>query len=338
MREMIKNPSIHEIFSWLVIGLLLLLILIFNLLPALISGLLVYELVHIIAPYIERKVPYNRAKVMAFGLLVVIVVGMLTLAVAGLIAFFGSDAGSITVLLAKMAQILEDSRKVLPPWLLEHLPADAITFKTKAAEWLREHASLFSILGKEAGRIFVHILLGMVVGGIVALHEVVEGERLKPFAQALVARTKLLSQSFRNIVFAQVRIAGINAVFTGIYLAMVLPLLGVHLPFVKTIIAITFIAGLIPVAGNLISNTVIVIVSLSQSLNVAIGSLVYLIVIHKLEYFLNARIVGLRIRAHAWEILIAMLMMEAVFGVAGVIAAPIYYAYIKSELRARNLV
>jgi predicted PurR-regulated permease PerM len=127
-------------------------------------------------------------------------------------------------------------------------------------------------------------------------------------------------------------------VFTGIYLAMVLPLLGVHLPFVKTIIAITFIAGLIPVAGNLISNTVIVIVSLSQSLNVAIGSLVYLIVIHKLDYFLNARIVGLRIRAHAWEILIAMLMMEAVFGVAGVIAAPIYYAYIKSELRARNLV
>ena len=33
--------------------------------------------------------------------------------------------------------------------------------------------------------------------------------------------------------------------------------------------------------------------------------------IHKLEYFLNARIVGTQIRARAWELLIAMLAMEA---------------------------
>jgi predicted PurR-regulated permease PerM len=33
-----------------------------------------------------------------------------------------------------------------------------------------------------------------------------------------------------------------------------------------------------------------------------------------------------------------MLLMEAAFGLAGIVAAPIYYAYIKSELRARNLV
>jgi predicted PurR-regulated permease PerM len=103
-------------------------------------------------------------------------------------------------------------------------------------------------------------------------------------------------------------------------------------------IAITFVVGLIPVAGNLISNTVIVIVSLSHSLSVAIGSLAYLVVIHKLEYFLNARIVGSQIRAQAWELLITMLLMEAIFGIAGIVAAPIYYAYIKSELREQNLV
>jgi predicted PurR-regulated permease PerM len=114
--------------------------------------------------------------------------------------------------------------------------------------------------------------------------------------------------------------------------------MGVHLPLVKTMIAITFVIGLIPVIGNLISNAMIVVVSLSQSLGVAIASLAYLIIIHKLEYFLNARIVGSQIRANAWELLIAMLCMEAAFGLAGIVAAPIYYAYIKSELRARNLV
>jgi len=107
---------------------------------------------------------------------------------------------------------------------------------------------------------------------------------------------------------------------------------------VKTMIVITFVAGLLPVIGNLISNTVIVIVSLANSLAVAIASLTYLVVIHKLEYFLNAKIIGTQIHSRAWELLIAMLVMEAAFGLGGVVAAPIYYAYIKAELAERGLV
>ena len=99
-----------------------------------------------------------------------------------------------------------------------------------------------------------------------------------------------------------------------------------------------FVAGLLPVVGNLISNTVIVIVGLSYSFGVALASLVFLIVIHKLEYFLNARIIGTRIQARAWELLVAMLVMEAAFGLAGVVAAPIYYAFIKDELKSQGLV
>jgi len=119
---------------------------------------------------------------------------------------------------------------------------------------------------------------------------------------------------------------------------LVLPAFGIELPFTKTLIMITFVAGLLPILGNLISNTVIFIVSLSQSLYVALASLVYLIIIHKLEYFLNARIIGIHIHARAWEMLIAMLVMEAAFGIPGLIAAPIYYAYMKEELRIKRLV
>jgi hypothetical protein len=71
-----------------------------------------------------------------------------------------------------------------------------------------------------------------------------------------------------------------------------LPAFGVHLPFTKTMIGVTFAAGLLPVVGNLVSNTVVVIVSLSSSASVALASLAFLVVVHKLEYFLNARIVG----------------------------------------------
>ncbi|HZT19817.1 MAG TPA: hypothetical protein VFA23_10465, partial [Dongiaceae bacterium] len=86
------------------------------------------------------------------------------------------------------------------------------------------------------------------------------------------------------------------------------------------------------------SNSVIVVVSLSASVYAAVGSLIFLVLIHKLEYFVNARIVGGQIRARAWEILLAMLVMDAAFGIPGVIAAPIYYAYLKDELSARKLI
>jgi len=124
----------------------------------------------------------------------------------------------------------------------------------------------------------------------------------------------------------------------SLYLAVLLPMLGMPLPLTKTMIALTFVVGLLPVLGNLISNTVIVVVSLSVSLLTALSSLVFLIVIHKLEYFVNARIIGARIGAHAWELLLSMLIMDACFGLPGVIAAPIYYAYLKDELSARKLI
>lgn len=344
MAEFKQAPEVtsYEVAAWLLAGLALFCVLKFSLLPALLAGLLVYQLVHMITPYISRRFPSKRpsnySKLWAVGILVFIIVSLLSLAGAGLMAFLRSDAGSLTVLLAKMAQILEDSRKILPESLLTHLPADAITFKEMLTTWLRTHAGELQVVGKEAGRVTAHILIGMIVGGMLALREAVTVEHFKPFAGALYARCALLSDAFKRVVFAQIRISAINTFFTAIYLAVILPLMGVNLPLVKTMIAITFVVGLIPVVGNLISNAVIVVVSLSQSLTVALGSLLYLVVIHKFEYFLNARIVGNQIRANAWELLIAMLCMEAAFGLIGIVAAPIYYAYIKAELRVRDLI
>lgn len=327
-----------DIASWILIGVAMVLVLIFRLLPALLAGLLVYQLIHILTPFIEHKFPGARGKLIAIALLSIVTISLLSLAGAGLVAFFRSESGSITVLLAKMAQIIEDSRKILPGWILERLPSDAIAFKEEATIWLRTHANQLQVVGKEAGRITAHIIIGMIIGGMVALRDAINDDQYQPFARALAQRAWLFGDAFKRVVFAQVRIASINAIFTGVYLVVILPIFGVELPLVKTMIAITFVAGLIPVVGNLISNTVIVVVSLSHSLGVAIGSLLYLIVIHKLEYFLNARIVGGQIRANAWELLITMLLMEAIFGLAGIVAAPIYYAYIKSELRARKLI
>ena len=122
------------------------------------------------------------------------------------------------------------------------------------------------------------------------------------------------------------------------YLLIAVPWIGTPLPLTKTIIAVTLIAGLLPVVGNLISNTIIVVVSLSVSPLLAVTSLAFLVVIHKLEYFVNARVMGGQIRAQAWELLAAMLVMDSIFGIPGLVAAPVYYAYLKNELSAERLI
>lgn len=333
------RPSPHDFAAWILTGAALVAILLLQLLPALLAGLLVYELVHVLAPRFGfLRVARARGKLLAVGVLANLVV--LTLVAAGfaLWAFLHSEAGSLTALLTRLADIIEGAKGKLPGWIIDWLPGDPEGLRVAAAHWLKEHAKDLQHAGAAASRGFAHILIGMVIGAMLSLSEVGTVGEPGALAAALRERAVRLGDAFRRIVFAQVRISALNTVLTAIFLTVVLPSFGVQLPLVKTMIAITFFAGLLPVIGNLISNSVIVVVGVSQSLVVALACLGFLVVIHKLEYFVNARIVGSQIQARAWELLVAMLVMEAMFGIAGVVAAPIYYAYLKDELKARGLV
>ena len=333
-----NKPTSHEYAAWTLSAIGFLFILAYHLLPALIAGLLVYELVHVIFPLFTRRWSTYLAKSVAVGLVILTVIGLVSAAVFGLIAFMRSEGGSIAVLLAKMADILETSREQLPQWLADFLPHSTQVVSDNISHWLRTNADELQRIGTETGRMLAHIIIGIIIGALVSLREAFDDNSRGPLARALSERMFRLGEAFRRIVFAQVRISALNTIFTATYLLLVLPLFGVHLPLTKTMIVVTFVAGMLPVIGNLNSNTVIFIVSLAHSPAVAVASLVYLIVIHKLEYFLNARIVGTQIKAKAWELLAAMLLMESVFGIAGLVAAPIAYAWLKDELRSRELI
>lgn len=325
-----------NIASWLIIfgGLFLLLPL--KLLPSMLAGLLVYELVHRLAHRLEGLVSRDWARWLAILLLGSLIVGAISLAFVGGIRFLLDEAESPGAFFDKFMHLLDRARAQLPPAIEAYLPASDAEFRLALKEWLIAHLGELQLVGKGAAHLFVTLLIGMIIGAIAALQHVPLAP--KPLAAALLLRLGLLVQAFRNIVFAQVKISLLNTLFTGIFLAGVLPLFGVHLPLTKTLIVLTFLVGLLPVIGNLISNTLIFIVGLSVSLWVALVALGYLIAIHKLEYFLNARIVGGQISARSWELLLAMLVFEAAFGLPGLIAAPVYYAYLKSELKTAGLV
>ena len=316
----------------------LLLVLYLHLLPALLAGLLVYAVVNAIAPVVQRRLPGAHAHWLVVALLAVVVVGLLTLAVVAMIAFLGSEHGNPSAIFERMTPVIERARAQLPPLVDDYLPANADEIRAAIMEWLREHAAQLQVVGKTAARVTVQLLIGMILGGMLALHTARLRAPGGPLSAALNTRCAILVGAFHDIVFAQVKISALNTVFTGLFLLVVLPLFGVHLPLAKTLVIATFICGLLPVLGNLISNTLIFVIGLSVSLWVAVAALAFLIVIHKLEYFLNARIIGTQIRSRAWELLIAMLFMEAAFGIGGVIAAPIYYAYLKRELEGAALI
>jgi predicted PurR-regulated permease PerM len=336
-----RNPTVaprYTIAAWVLTGVALILILKLRLLPALFAGMLVYELVHVIAPTMNEYLSNKRAKLIAVGLLSILVVALVTIAILGALVFFRSDAGNLPELFARMAEIIDSSRPLLPEWMVERMPDNPEDLEASLSEWFRAHAADLRSTGKDAGRGLAHALIGMVLGAMIALHEAMPIETDRPLARELAERLTRLGDAFRRVVFAQVKISLINTVLTGLYLAFVLPAFGVNLPFKRTLIALTFLTGLLPVLGNLVSNTVIVVVSLSTSPQVAISSLLFLVIIHKLEYFLNARIVGSRTECRAWELLLAMVAMEAAFGIPGLVAAPIYYTYLKAELSERGLV
>src|SRR5205809_3091999 len=133
-------------------------------------------------------------------------------------------------------------------------------------------------------------------------------------------------RSFATVIGVQITISQINTVLTAIFL------LAVRLPHAPLLTAVTFLCGLVPIVGNLVSNTVIVFVALTMSLKLAISALVFLVAIHKLEYLLNSKIIGDRIRNPVWLTLIALILGERLMGVPGLILAPVVLNYLRVEM------
>lgn len=146
------------------------------------------------------------------------------------------------------------------------------------------------------------------------------------FSDEVTARFRDFYGSFSTVMGAQIMISLINTVLTAIFV------IAVQLPHGPLVIALTFLCGLVPIVGNLISNTIIVFLALTVSLNLGIGALVFLIVVHKLEYFLNSKIIGFRIGNPVWLTLIGLVIGERIMGIPGLILAPVVLNYIRMEM------
>jgi predicted PurR-regulated permease PerM len=149
----------------------------------------------------------------------------------------------------------------------------------------------------------------------------------------LALRTRTFYQSFSRVIAAQLTISAINTGLTSVFL------LWNGFNYVTTLIMATFLCGLLPIIGNLMSNTLIlgVAFTMPNGPRLALITLIYLVVIHKLEYFLNSKIIGDRIKNPMWLTLLGLVIGEKLMGIPGMILAPVVLHYIKVEAMRNKL-
>jgi predicted PurR-regulated permease PerM len=207
------------------------------------------------------------------------------------------------------------------------------TLRTLAMETIVEEVRY---LGKRAtliGKQIVFIVIGVVVAISLFLNARLdlEGERrgrqnlYSLICREIEARFHLFYRSFARVMGAQISISTINTGLTSLFVTWI------SLPYAGLVIAVTFFCGLLPIIGNLISNTVIVSIAFTVSPKLGIAALVFLVVLHKLEYFLNSKIIGKRIHNPMWLTLLALVVAERVMGIPGIILAPVILDYLRTE-------
>jgi len=210
--------------------------------------------------------------------------------------------------------------------------SDMDELKETAPRMVKDSLGYLASFAKLATKESLMLLAGIVISiGIFVNGESGEkGENLFSHYGAVIrSRFSSFFHSFETVMGAQMFISLINTVATAIFV------LSTDLRnYGGIVIPLTFMCGLLPIVGNLLSNTLIVGIAFwvsPQSPKLALGALVFLVVIHKMEYLLNSRIIGGRIRQPMWLTLIAMILGEFIMGIPGVILAPVILNYIKVE-------
>src|SRR5256885_632062 len=166
-------------------------------------------------------------------------------------------------LLDYLAHTVLELRDKLPADMADQLPDGAQEIQHLLASYLAAKAGALAHAGRAWLTGLLYAYVGLIIGALAAVRPITT--RRPPLVAALRERIRLMGLAFRQIVAAQFWIAAFNTFLTAIFLLGVLPHWNLTLPYTPALITLTFIAGLVPIVGNLLCNAVITIVGLSVS-------------------------------------------------------------------------
>ncbi len=211
---------------------------------------------------------------------------------------------------------------------------DYASLKSLAVDEVKDRMANLGRYAREATVQLAMLIIGLVVAVSLFLNakwetesdpDVMKGSLYSTVVQELVLRFQTFYSSFSRVIGAQIIISFINTTLTAVFLVWN------NFHYATVIIVLTFLCGLLPIIGNILSNTLIVGVAFTISPRMALFALIFLIVIHKCEYFLNSKIIGDRIKNPMWLTLVGIVLGEKLMGIPGMILAPVVLHYIKVE-------
>lgn len=310
--------------------------------------------------------PQKRASYILFFASLVLVgwFGLGTLLVAVLFSYFALDQLTVlkrkwltllaffvivSIICVSLSYLIDQAIKQLPQAAMSAIPSIAKFAKEKnielpfsdwdslrgfALDTLKDELHYIGNFTRAISKQFIFILIGIVTAVSLFLNPTTDLDRgsyriknnlYSTFWLEFSDRFRSFFECFKGVMKAQLVIATINTGLTAAFIT------AVKLPYAFVAVALTFFCGLLPIVGNLISNTIIVCIGFTVSPQLGIGALIFLIVLHKLEYFLNSKIIGERIKNPVWLTLIALIVGERVMGITGMILAPVVLFYLKVE-------
>lgn len=212
------------------------------------------------------------------------------------------------------------------PHLTVDLAAVLTAVLTDAAGWARSQlgdvvALSRALLGGAVRTIFFVVLLLMVTAFVS-----MDAPRIVAWTRTLVPRALrqdwerllvLVDQGLAGVVRGQLTVCLLNGTLTFI------GLLVLQIPFPFALAALATVLYIIPIFGTIISTAPVVVLALAGGgISKAILALALILLIHGLEaYVLNPKIVGDASRIHPVLIVLALVIGEHWFGLAGALLA-----------------
>lgn len=285
-----------------------------------------------------EKLTFIRSKWLAVVLFIILVLGIFY----GFVHFIRQASNALPDIAATSIPKIIDYAKhhdiKLPFEDLDLRDSDSL--KALVINTVKTQFRYLGNFAKVATKEFVFLVIGFVVTISLFINPKLDLDRGKhlfennlysALCDEVTARFRSFYRSFATVMGAQITISTINTALTAIFIV------AVALPYSAVVIGVTFLCGLLPILGNLISNSVIVGIGFTKSPQLAIAALTFLVVLHKLEYFLNSKIIGDRIRNPVWLTLLGLILGERLMGIPGMILAPVVLNYIKVEAAQINL-
>ncbi len=221
------------------------------------------------------------------------------------------------------------------------ISVDLDAVKLRAMEWGRQHLGESVSLARRAATNVVLLVVAFVITFVMTHDRLAGSRRTSPAAptnlwEDLAAfiglKVGTFYGCFRQVMAGQVIISLVNTALTvGLLLVL-------GIPHKIALTVLVFVFGLVPIVGNLVSNTAICFAALIWAGPwQVVAALVFLVLVHKLEYFLNSKIIGNIVHLPMYLTLLGLIVGEELFRVSGMILAIPVILFARVELSAIRL-